>query len=55
MERPDWNLALLADANQQETRKALVGLAAYAECKVLNASYSRECQAIVGSGSETAR
>ena len=46
-------LALPADANQQETRKALVGLAAYAECKVLNASYSRDrAEAIVRTGIE---
>ena len=37
-----------------DTRQALVGLAAYAECKVLNAGYSRErAQAIVKSGIKT--
>ena len=37
-----------------ETRQALVGLAAYAECKVLNSGYSRaRAQAIVQSGIKT--
>ena len=46
-------LALPASANQQETRKALVGLAAYAECKVLHDSYSRaRAEAIIQAGIE---
>ena len=46
-------LALPADANQQETRKALVGLAAYAECKVLHDGYSRaRAEAIIQAGIE---
>jgi len=46
-------MALPASANQQETRKALVGLAAYAECKVLHDSYSRaRAEAIIQAGIE---
>lgn len=46
-------LALPASANQQETRKALVGLAAYAECKVLHDGYSRaRADAIIKAGIE---
>ena len=44
-------MALPASANQQETRKALVGLAAYAECKVLQDGYSRaRAEAIIQAG-----
>ncbi|OUX73592.1 hypothetical protein SynMEDNS5_01714 [Synechococcus sp. MEDNS5] len=40
-----------AQAADSETRQALVGLAAYAECKVLRSGYSRaRAQAIVQSG-----
>ena len=43
-----------AQAADSDTRQALVGLAAYAECKVLNAGYSRErARAIVQSGIRT--
>ena len=46
-------MALPASASQQETRKALVGLAAYAECKVLHDSYSRaRAEAIIQAGIE---
>lgn len=44
-------LAQPVQAADSDTRQALVGLAAYAECKVLHADYSRErAQAIVQSG-----
>ena len=44
-------LAQPVQAADSDTRQALVGLAAYAECKVLHAGYSRErAQAIVQSG-----
>lgn len=47
-------LAGPAQAADSDTRQALVGLAAYAECKVLNAGYSRErARAIVQSGIRT--
>lgn len=43
-------LAQPVQAADSDTRQALVGLAAYAECKVLHAGYSRErAQAIVHS------
>ena len=46
-------MALPTSASQQETRKALVGLAAYAECKVLHDSYSRaRAEAIIQAGIE---
>ncbi|WP_186500436.1 hypothetical protein [Synechococcus sp. A15-60] len=46
-------MALPTAANQQETRKALVGLAAYAECKVLHDGYSRaRAEAIIQAGIE---
>lgn len=41
-------------ATDTDTRQALVGLAAYAECKVLHGGYSRgRAQAIVQSGIKT--
>ena len=41
-------------ATVTDTRQALVGLAAYAECKILHAGYSRgRAQAIVQSGIKT--
>ena len=41
-------------ATDTDTRQALVGLAAYAECKVLHAGYTRgRAQAIVQSGIKT--
>ena len=44
-------LAQPVQAADSDTRQALVGLAAYAECKVLHAGYSRErARAIVQSG-----
>ena len=44
-------LAQPVQAADSDTRQALVGLAAYAECKVLHAGYSRQrAQAIVQSG-----
>ena len=46
-------MALPTAATQQETRKALVGLAAYAECKVLHDGYSRaRAEAIIQAGIE---
>ena len=45
---------LVQPVQASETRQALVGLAAYAECKVLNSGYSRaRAQAIVQSGIKT--
>ena len=45
---------LVQPVQASETRQALVGLAAYAECKVLKSGYSRaRAQAIVQSGIET--
>ena len=45
---------LIQPVQASETRQALVGLAAYAECKVLNSGYSRaRAQAIVQSGIKT--
>ena len=45
---------LVQPVQASETRQALVGLAAYAECKVLNSGYSRaRAQAIVQSSIKT--
>lgn len=45
---------LVQPVQASETRQALVGLAAYAECRVLKSGYSRaRAQAIVQSGIET--
>lgn len=46
-----WITPEPVSASEQQMRHALVGLAAYAECKVLNAGYSRgRAQAIIESG-----
>ena len=48
-----WITPEPVSASEQQMRHALVGLAAYAECKVVNAGYSRgRAQAIIESGND---